>query len=61
MISTPASTSWRTNSSVSEQRRQTITNSIPTASDVEEFFANVEQLQQQYFQEKYAFLDSFLE
>lgn len=57
-IDTPGSMTRPTNSSATNQRRHAFCHNIPTAQDMEEFFANTEQLQQQNFQEQYAVLDS---
>ncbi|URD89122.1 cyclin-dependent kinase inhibitor [Musa troglodytarum] len=54
-IDTPGSTTRPTNSSATNQRSCAFCHNIPTAQDMEEFFANTEQLQQQDFQEKYNF------
>ncbi|WOK98748.1 hypothetical protein Cni_G07460 [Canna indica] len=55
MIGTPSSTTRPRNPSARNQRRNSINPNIPTSQDMEEFFANSEQLQQQDFQEKYNF------
>ncbi|THU44947.1 hypothetical protein C4D60_Mb02t12740 [Musa balbisiana] len=54
-IDTPGSMTRPTNSSATNQRRHAFCHNIPTAQDMEEFFANTEQLQQQNFQEQYNF------
>lgn len=52
-ITTPGSSTKQRTSNVANQRAENTLRSMPTARELEEFFAEAEQPQQRHFMEKY--------